>query len=208
VGVERVVQRFGERVGAAILVGFLATQCLQVYVTYTRSLNGVVAVGESRAAGAASYADGFLRAMLTAGREVREHWARTGKARAPRVDTFAAGALPWECRNAYVFEPLVSYRHGCVLQLGPYWKLMGRPRTSEDGTPLPHRVIDLRGASDYVHVLTPRHGPVERHLVKPVDQYELVSSHEIAFDGQPEQMLVFFDPNPTLARLPVTLGGD
>jgi hypothetical protein len=73
---------------------------------------------------------------------------------------------------------------------------------------LPHRVIDLRGASDYVHVLTPRHGPVERHLVKPVDQYELVSSHEIVFDGQPEQMLVFFDPNPTLARLPVTLGGD
>ena len=208
-GVSALERRFGPAAATTVLAAFVAGQCMHIGYTYTRSVNGaVVGVGEYRNQGAGSYADEFLRAMLEAGRDVRVHWAGTGKTRSPRIDTFAAGALPWVVREAYVFEPLVSFRLNSVIRLGPGWTIVAPIPERRQGPLTTVRSIDLRGASDYVHVLSPRHGSIERHLAKPVNEYELVSRHTIRFDGSTQEMLVFYDRDPTTIALPRTVRGE
>jgi arabinofuranosyltransferase len=153
-----------------------AFQVFQAGWTYTRSLDGLSLLGEYRRIGARDYAGRFVPALALNAEDTRAHWTSLGETRPPRISTFAAGMLPYTYREAYIYEKLVSFRFNCR--------------------------YDLRTSADYLHIMTPRHGSVEYQLVKPIDEYELVSSHTRFFDGRSETLMVFYNPAPAPNRLP------
>ncbi len=159
-----------------LLVAMLVFQIFQAGWTYTRSLDGLSLLGEYRGIGARDYAGRFLPALALNAKDTRAHWTRLGETRPPRISTFAAGLLPYTYHDAYIYEKLVSFRFNCR--------------------------YDLRTSSDYLHIMTPRHGSVKYQLAKPIDEYELVSSHTTFFDGRSETLMVFYDPAPAPNRLP------
>jgi len=147
--------------------------------TWRHSLEGfTLVVGEYRSIGARDYSLRFLRILREQAEEIRRDWAtrRASAFREPRIFTFAAGVLPHAYRSAYIYEVLISYRH--------------------------HYPYSVKWAADYIHLMSPRHGPVEKQLVKPLSEYKLVSEHEMIFDGSLEKLMVFYDPNPDPHTLP------
>lgn len=56
--------------------------------------------------------------------------------------------------------------------------------------------VDLRLSADYIHIITPRHGPTAPQLPLPEAHYGLVSSYDREFDDQMERFLVFHNPSP------------
>ncbi len=125
-----------------------------------------------------SYAGDFLPAMAANARDAQDHWEGIGPHdRPPRVHTFAAGVLPSTFREAYIFDSLSGYRHGCALNW-TYW----------------------RRASDYLHIIWPLHGPPEDQLGHLADRVELVSRQVIPFDGRQEHIEIYFNPRPDPIR--------
>lgn len=164
---------------------------LIVHVAHTealrdRSLQGLGSFGEYDAQGAAGYARDFISAMERNAADIGAHWATLGMSRPPRIWTFAAGALPYAYREAYIFEALVSFRHHC-------------PRREKGEAP-DARV--WRAHADYIHAFT-RHGNLPR-LLAPVraEQAQLISTHEIRFNGRDERLLVYYNPSPRENILP------
>ena len=164
----------------------LTLHAFQAHALYYHSLQGLGTRGEYEAQGAAGYARDFVPAMQRNAADVRAHWAALKRGRQPRVWTFAAGALPYAYRDAYIFEELVSYRHLCPLEEGS---------ERSDG-----RV--WRAHADYIHAFT-RHGSPGR-LVSPVrlQDLQLISEEPIHFNGRDEKLLVFFNPAPQPNLLP------
>ena len=153
---------------------------------YQRSLQGLGTFGEYSEQGVAGYARDYVPAMMRNAADVKAHWATTNKGREPRIWTFAAGALPYAYREAYIFEALVSFRHRC-----PAEERGSRP----DG-----RV--WRAHADYVHAFT-RHGRLPR-LLAPVQAKDvrLISEQSIHFNGRDEKLLVYYNPEPLPNVLP------
>jgi hypothetical protein len=91
--------------------------------------------------------------------------------RSPRILTYAAGMLPYTFRDAYIYEQLVSYRH-CYQRhnQGLY--------------------------ADYLHILAPRLGQIDEQLPGSDDNYSLISSYEMNFDGSQQEFLVYYNPKP------------
>lgn len=170
--------------GCALMM--LALHAVQAEALYRDSLQGLGTRGEYEAQGAAGYARDFVPAMQRNAADIRAHWASLHRGRNPRVWTFAAGALPYAYREAYIFEELVSYRHRCPPRIGS-----GR----SDG-----RV--WRADADYIHAFT-RHGHLDR-LLAPVrpGEVQVISEHPIHFNGRDEKLLVFFNPAPGPNLLP------
>ena len=110
--------------------------------------------------------------------DTRAHWERLNKGRPPRIWTFAAGALPHEYRDAYIFEELVSFRHSLSAARD---RASGRTRANGEAH------------ADYIHAFT-RHGRLNRLLapVRPRD-VELISEQSLHFNGQDEKLLVFYN---------------
>lgn len=166
----------------AVLVALLALlQLAQVVQLAGRSLNGFLPVGEYRRIGVLQYRH-FLDTLEEQAAAVRDHWhgLSSRQSRPPRVLTFAAGVLPYHYREAYIYEPLVSYRHH-------------RPQHAECMAVIP--------AADYLHLMIPRHGPLERQTGSIAAPLEVVSVRRIPFDGSIETLCVLYNPHPEPHRL-------
>ncbi len=173
---------------AAFLI--LVVHVAQADALYRRSLEGLGTFGEYAQQGVAGYARNFIPAMKKNAADTAAHWARLGRARPPRIWTFAAGALPYAYRDAYIMEQLISYRHNCP--------------PDKDGAPPDARV--WRAHADYVHAFT-RHGSLPR-LLAPVRprQVTLISEQMIHFNGRVEKLLVYYNPAPLPNLLPPRIG--
>jgi hypothetical protein len=171
--------------GAAALV-ILLVHAFHAEAMYHRSLQGLGTFGEYGSQGVAGYARDYVPAMMKNAADVRAHWSTLNKGRDPRIWTFAAGALPYAYREAYIYEELVSFRHRCPADAGG-----SRP----DG-----RV--WRAHADYIHAFT-RHGSLAR-LLAPVRtrQVKLISDQPIHFNGRDERLLVYYNPAPLPNTLP------
>ena len=170
--------------GAAVLI--LLVHALQAEALYHRSLQGLGTLGEYGEQGAAGYARDYVPAMMRNAADVKAHWSTLNKGREPRIWTFAAGALPYAYRDAYIFEPLVSYRHTCPPE--------------KNGNRRDERV--WRAHADYIHVFT-RHG-VGRRLLVPVRERSVkqISEQPVRFNGRDEKLLVYYNPKPLPNVLP------
>jgi arabinofuranosyltransferase len=169
---------------AYLFTGFLLCltlfQLYQNVYTYNYSINGISSIGEYRALGIRDYVN-FIQILKREAFDIEMHWAATnGDRRLPRINTYAAGMLPYAYRESYVYEQLVSYRH-CYQR-------------------------DQQGLhADYIHIVTPRHGPVDEQLPGPDDNYDLVSSYEMFFDGSMQTFLVYYNPKPEVHNLSVRI---
>ena len=172
-------------VAAATAMVVLAVHVFQAEALHRRSLQGLGSFGEYDRQGASAYAAEYVPAMERNAADVRAHWSTLNRGRAPRIWTFAAGALPYAYREAYIYEQLVSFRHHCPPGRGD------RPDA---------RV--WRAHADYIHAFT-RHGSVPR-LLAPVRnrQVTLISQHDLYFNGRDEKLLVYFNPDPRPHILP------
>jgi len=97
-----------------VILGLLAFQGLQVLYTYAGSVNGMSRWGEYRETGVPQYV-GFISTLQRQAADIREHWStlEDRPPRLPRIYTYAGGVVPYEFRESYVYETLVSYRHWC-----------------------------------------------------------------------------------------------
>jgi len=147
-------------------------QIIQIVYTYRYSVNGLTPVGEYNSLSLHEYSTSFMPTLKKEAEDIRQHWEsmKLEKNRPPRILTFAGGLLPYTYREAYIYEILVSYRHG------------------------PPRQVDL--SADYIHILAPRHGHVSQQLPLPEEHYSLISEYELIFDGVPERFLVYYNPTP------------
>ncbi len=167
---------WASRRGAILFTGLLLFltlfQVYQIAYTYTHSVNGVAFIGEYRSLGVRDYLR-FLEILEQQALDIETHWGtiRGAQNLPPRILTYAAGMLPYTFRDAYIYEKLVSYRH-C------------------------HQRYQQGLYADYLHILAPRLGSVGQQLPEPEDQYALVSSYEMVFDGSPQQFLVYYNPRP------------
>jgi hypothetical protein len=177
---------------AVTAMGLVVFQAYQLYYTHQRSVNGLSPWGEYRGGGVAQYVT-FIEGLRDQGEDIRRHWAtvHADGGRMPRIFTYAGGVVPYTFQESYIYETLVSFRH-C------------RAATERvEGSGLWMRpTIDLRLAADYIHLITPRQGPIAPQLPLPEALYTLISSHEITFDGSRERLLVYFNPAPEPHRWP------
>jgi hypothetical protein len=182
-------RRFPWAEPVAVLL-ILMVHTLHAEALYHRSLQGLGSYGEYESQGTAGYARDYIPAMRRNASDVRSHWARMDKGRPPRIWTFAAGALPYEYRDAYIFEELVSFRHDC-----PVRKTGERPDSRR-----------WRAHADYIHAFT-RHGSQAR-LLAPVRArgLELISEQPLHFNGRDEKLLVFYNARPRANLLPAHIG--
>lgn len=58
-----------------------------------------------------------------------------------------------------------------------------------------------------VDVLAPRHGRLVHQLPKPLSSYELVSRHDIIYDGRQESFRVYYQADPPPQPLPAKIAG-
>ena len=168
----------------------LGMHAYQYSVTASHSLNGLAPIGEFRNWGVREYNKGMQEYELLA-REIKAHWETHGKAdRPPRINTFAAGLLPYVYRDAYIYGLLISYRHCAASQQLSF---------DECGTWV---YENTKPSADYIVVLYPLYGELEDQLPLPPDSYTTVADREVLFDGYRQQVRVVFNTNPE----PHTLG--
>jgi len=168
---------------AYLYTGFLLCltffQLYQTAYTYNHSVNGISLIGEYRALGIRDYVR-FIQLLKQEAIDIESHWEEIhgDGSRRPRIITFAAGMLPYTYRESYIYEQLVSYRH-C------------------------HERHHQGLYADYLHILAPRQGQLERQLPRSEDSYELVSAYEMVFDGSIQKFLVYYNPKPEVHNLSI-----
>ena len=171
--------------GMAIFNGFMLCLLLSQYLwaayTYNHSLN---LIGEYQKFSVRDYKL-FMDGLRKQSVEVSQHWDANGTDnRLPRILTYAAGVFPYYFRESYIYGSLISYRHA-------------KYRIDSKNFVL---------SSDYVLILAPKHGSVESQLWT-LENYSLVSSFEMNFDGQKENFLAYFNPYPRPHRLSTRING-
>jgi hypothetical protein len=173
---------------AAFLI--LLVHAFHADALYHRSLQGLGMLGEYESQGTEGYARDYIPAMRRNASDVRAHWSHANKGRPPRIWTFAAGALPYEYGEAYIYEELVSFRYNCPAR---------DPHERPDSRP-------WRAHADYIHAFT-RHGRLTR-LLAPVRarDLELISEQSLHFNGRDEKLLVFYNARPMAHLLPSHIG--
>jgi hypothetical protein len=170
---------------AYLFTGFLLClilfQLYQNVYTYNHSVNGISSIGEYRALGIRDYVK-FMQILKQEALDIENHWAvlNGDGGRRPRIITYAAGMLPYTYRDSYIYEKLVSYRH-C------------------------HERYRQGLYADYIHILAPRLGQVDKQLPRSEDSYYLVSSYEMFFDGSMQNFLVYYNPKPEEPNLSVRI---
>ena len=166
---------------AYLFTGFLLClllfQLYQNVYTYNHSINGISSIGDYRAVGIRDYVR-FLQILKQEGLDIEKHWEviHGDSGRRPRIITYAAGMLPYTYKESYIYEKLVSYRH-C------------------------HERYRQGLYADYIHILAPRLGQVDKQLPNSVESYYLVSSYEMFFDGSMQTFLVYYNPRPEAHNL-------
>ena len=117
---------------------------------------------------------------------INQHWRKqkAGRTRVPRIFTFAAGILPYQLNEAYIYEKLSAYRHN--------------KKSTEH---------DLMRSSDYICILTPRHGSIEDQLPPPIHRYKKLVELSGRLDGRDEKYIIFYNPFPQSHSLPEKVNG-
>lgn len=170
---------------ATLLIGFLLClslfQLYQIVYTYNKSVNGISSIGEYRSLSVRDYLR-FMQTLRQEALDIEQHWDKIkgDKNRRPRIITYAAGMLPYTFRDSYIYEKLVSYRH-C------------------------HQRYKQGLFADYIHILAPRLGEIDEQLPKSEDNYSLISSYEMFFDGSKQKSLVYYNPKPEDHNLTVRI---
>lgn len=143
-------------------------QLYHSYYTHDRSVSGLSYVGEYQNLSVRDYKR-FEEVLREESIAIRNHWQAHGEFEEDtlKVFTYAGGVLPYNLKEAYVFEKLVSYKPGLDF-------------------------AEQAAKADYIHLLSPRHGSVADQLPLPIDEYELVSNQRLIFDGEPQNFLVYF----------------
>jgi hypothetical protein len=110
--------------------------------------------------------------------DIRKHWSTVMKkeGHAPRIYTYAAGIMPFYYPDAYIYEILVSYRHHCR--------------------------YDWKYDADYVNIIYPLHGPLDKQLSQGFEHFSLVSSYTFEFEGNIQHYSTYYNPNPLPNKLP------
>lgn len=171
---ERVM---GTRAAAGLLALLLCWQGFQGYYIYAHSLNGLALVSEYRRESLRSYSRLFMPLLEQSARDMQAHWASIDPDRPPRLYTYAAGIQPYIARDAYIYEKLISYRHGC----------------GSDS----HRLGVA--AADYLALMVPRHGSLQKQLDRlpsPPEQYPIISAYQLPFDDALENLFIVHNPQP------------
>ena len=170
---------------ASLFAGFiLCLMLFQLYqniYTYKRSVNGISSIGEYRSLGIQDYIR-FMQILKQEALDIEKHWNKIEGTsnRRPRIITYAAGILPYTYRDSYIYEKLVSYRH-C------------------------HQRHNQGLHADYIHILAPRLGQVEEQLPRSEDNYSLISTYSMFFDGSKQEFLVYYNPKPEDHNLSVRI---
>jgi hypothetical protein len=170
---------------AYVFTGFLLCltlfQLYQNVYTYNHSINGISSIGEYRALGIRDYVR-YMQILKQEALDIEKHWEviNGDNGRHPRIITYAAGMLPYTYRESYIYEKLVSYRH-C------------------------HQRYQQGLYADYIHIVAPRLGQVDKQLPRSEDSYYLVSSYEMFFDGSMQKFLVYYNPKPEEHNLSVRI---
>lgn len=166
---------------AALVAALAALQLVQSAALATRSLNGFVPLGEYRRVGVLDYRL-FLDTLEEQAAVVGEHWRSLPDRpdRPPRILTFAAGVLPYHSREAYIYERLVSYRH----------------HEPEDAP-----CLGVIPSADYLHLMAPRHGPLERQTASVPVPLQEISARRVPFDGSIQTLYLLHNPWPEPHRL-------
>jgi hypothetical protein len=171
----------------ALAAAILAGHALLGWVEYAYSINPFFRYGEYRKSSVRESA-AVMPVFRAHAAAIRAHWQRQPEsARRPlRLDTHAAGVLPYLLPDAYVYEQLVSFRRGCPR---PAWI----------------RPSPYAGSADYILVTAPLAGTIEQQLPKPEGAYEVVSEGDFALEGFHNRMIVYFQRDPAPNWLPPTL---
>jgi len=164
-----------------LLVCLTIFQVYQIAFTYDHSVNGISPVGEYRSVSVRDYLK-FMEVLRQQAFDIERHWNQTrgDQQRLPRILTYAAGMLPYTFRESYIYEKLVSYRH-C------------------------HQRYQQGRHADYLHIVAPRLGPIAQQLPQPENEYALISSYEMQFDGSSQHFLVYYNPAPEDHNLTATV---
>jgi arabinofuranosyltransferase len=163
------------------LLALMAFHLYQYAYTYNFSVNGISSIGEYRALGVRDYVK-FMQILKQEAFDIEKHWEviNADSSRHPRIITFAGGMLPYTYRESYIYEKLVSYRH-C------------------------HQRYRQGLYADYIHILAPRQGQIDKQLPRSEDSYYLVSSYEMVFDGSMQKFLVYYNAAPEAHNLSVRI---
>jgi hypothetical protein len=155
-----------------LLLCLTTFQVYQIAYTYDHSVNGISPIGEYRSEGVRDYRK-FLDVLEQQAFDIERHWnqAQGDRQRLPRISTYAAGMLPYTFRESYIYEKLVSYRH-C------------------------HQRYQQGRYADYIHIVAPRLGSIAEQLPQSEDNYSLISSYEMSFDGSKQRFLVYYNSAP------------
>jgi hypothetical protein len=132
--------------------------------------------------GAWAYGD-FIDALQRTGRAVRADAQARGIARSARLATIIAGATTDEIPDVYIYDNLVGERRKCP------------------SLPLP----EMNRAADYLQLMVPRFGPIDRQLGPLKSTATRVSDIPFVFDGRVEHMVVYFNPSASHTPVPTRL---
>jgi hypothetical protein len=155
------------------VVVIIIFQIFQAFYTYQFSINGIVLNGEFRNLGIKTHNNGEKILKETA-LDIKEHWNRLAisKVRPPRICTPAEGILPFNYREAYIYGPLVSYRHYC--------------------SPFDYGIFNyynnLDTHADYIIFVT------SNEEVKKITKTYTIKS--VGMPGVKENLIVMFNPKP------------
>jgi len=167
------------------LAAMLAVQALTAWQIDRVSINPGY-VGEYLRWSRRSYVEGFANVLENAAGAIRRHWQEQpdSAVRPPRIYTFAAGITPYYLPEATVYEQLVSYRHGGLVD----WDR-------------------LPAAADYRIVATEPDAPVPERDGDPQGRLLPVARYRYEFDGRWVELQVLFNRRPRPYRLPRFVDG-
>ena len=148
---------------------------------YYRSLNGPVPLIEFHITGARDFMGTFPRILEEQAEVIRADWAKrpASAERPPRIVIYAGGILPHALPDAYIYENLVSYRHG-------RWRLL---------------MDEFPETSDYVVTVEPLFTSEEQFRRNGGEDYESIFSRDAVLEGMPNRYRVYFNPTPRANEL-------
>jgi hypothetical protein len=129
--------------------------------------------------GAWAYGD-FIDALKRTGRAVGADAQARGIAASARLATIIAGATTVEIPDVYVYDNLVGERRNCPT------------------LPLP----EMNRAADYLELMVPRFGPIDRQLGPQKSTATVVSDVAFTFDGRVEHLVAYFNPSASHTPVP------
>jgi arabinofuranosyltransferase len=162
---------------------------IQTRHTYLYSVDGLIypigdrIIGEYKDEGLRHYSQVFMPLLEQQAYAIQADWRTRPESqhRSLRLHTYIGGIVPYILRDAHIYEQLVEYRH------------VGRYNT--------------RVSADYIQMLVPRLGRLEKQLPGPVENYQVIRDDHVMFDDAKQHFYVYYNPHPEKNRLPSRVDG-